>query len=158
MSGLRSLKLLLLEPDSDDACLLAEAIAEMDASGRWVRWMPIDTLRLESLEDSLACLRETQFDAVLLNPRLPEGPAAFQAFLEIRAAAQHTPILVLTNDDDDSLAACFLRNGAQDVLLKRELDSLPLARAIRNAIERERMPAPCPSCADGLRRLSTAAQ
>jgi CheY-like chemotaxis protein len=141
------LKLLWVEPDPEDACLLAEAMEELESTGRWAHWMPISAVRLEALEDALACLSDARYDAILLNPELSEGPPPFQAFLQIRATAPNTPILILVNAEDDSLAASFLRHGAQDVLLKPEIEGLPLARAIHNSIERQRNVVSCPNCA-----------
>ena len=46
--------------------------------------------------------------------------------------------MVLADEPDENLANRLLREGAQDVLLKSELECAPLARAIRYAIERQR--------------------
>ena len=45
--------------------------------------------------------------------------------------------MVLADEEDPNLANLLLREGAQDVLLKSELDSAPLARSLRYAIERQ---------------------
>ena len=45
---------------------------------------------------------------------------------------------MLADQPDENLANRLLRDGAQDVLLKSELECTPLARSVRYAIERQR--------------------
>ncbi len=92
----------------------------------------------EQLSDAVECLRREPFDAVLLNLSLPDSPALLDSFLEVNARARGTPIVVLADEEDENLANLLLREGAQDVLLKSELECAPLARSLRYAIERQR--------------------
>ena len=48
------------------------------------------------------------------------------------------PILVLTSFNDEVLAVTALQLGAQDYLVKGQVDSSLLGRAVRYAIERKR--------------------
>ena len=95
--------------------------------------MPVDRLA-----DALDCLRRDTFDAILLNLSLPDSPALLDSFLDVNACAEGAPILVLADEPDENLANRLLREGAQDVLVKAEMECAPLARAIRYAIERQR--------------------
>jgi len=56
----------------------------------------------------------------------------------VRMSAPEVPILLLAGDDDERLALLAVREGAQDCLVKRELDAGALRRALANAIERKR--------------------
>ena len=78
------------------------------------------------------------FDAILLNLSLPDSPALLDSFVDVSACAAGTPILILADEPDENLANRLLREGAQDVLVKSDLECAPLARAIRYAIERQR--------------------
>ena len=49
------------------------------------------------------------------------------------------PLVVLTGLDDESLAAQALQEGAQDYLVKGQIDTRGLVRALRYAIERKAM-------------------
>src|SRR4030065_265456 len=53
--------------------------------------------------------------------------------------ASRVPIILLTNVDDEELALRAVRQGAQDYLVKSEMDANLLYRAIRYAIERNRV-------------------
>jgi diguanylate cyclase (GGDEF)-like protein len=56
-----------------------------------------------------------------------------------RAAAPHLPLIVLTGLDDESVATQALREGAQEYLVKGQLETRSLLRALRYAIERKNM-------------------
>jgi PleD family two-component response regulator len=83
-------------------------------------------------------LSQERFDIVLLNLSLPDSPSLLDTFLEVRASAPDVPIVVLADEPDENLANRLLREGAQDVLVKPELECAPFARSIRYAIERQR--------------------
>jgi DNA-binding response OmpR family regulator len=132
------LMLLLVEDDLEDQQLLYEDLLEIEARRQWSNWhssliVPIDTLSCAS-----ECLRRETFDAILLNLSLPDSPTLLDSFLEVTACAGSTPILVLADEPDEHLANRLLREGAQDFLVKSELDCGTLARAVRYAIERQR--------------------
>jgi hypothetical protein len=57
-------------------------------------------------------------------------------FLRARAEAAHAPIVVLTGLADEEVAARAVREGAQDYLVKAEVDGPLLYRSIRYAVER----------------------
>jgi len=133
----RILKLLLVEDSLEDERLLSEALLEIEERWLWLPWHSAGIVPVDNLADTLDCLRTDTFDAVLLNLSLPDSPTLLDCFLAVKAVAG-APIIVLADESDESLAACLLRAGAQDVLIKSEIECVPLSRAIRYAIERER--------------------
>lgn len=134
----RILKLLLVEDSLEDEELLQEALLEIEENRQWCNWRSASIVPVDRLADALDCLRLDSFDAVLLNLSLPDSPALLDSFLEVSAAAGSSPILVLADELDENLARRLLREGAQDVLVKFEIECAPLARSIRYAIERQR--------------------
>ena len=88
------------------------------------------------LKDALPYLRGSAVDVVLLDLNLPDskGPDGIN---RVRLEAPGTPIIVLTNVQNDATAAQSVRRGAQDYLVKREVEPKLLARSIRYAIERK---------------------
>ncbi|HMM75257.1 MAG TPA: EAL domain-containing protein [Gammaproteobacteria bacterium] len=91
----------------------------------------------DRLVPALERVRESRFDVVLLDLNLPDG-AGIEVCQRMHAAAPHTPTIVLTNQTSIELGTKALREGAQDYLIKREVDATLLGRAIRYAIERNR--------------------
>jgi PleD family two-component response regulator len=134
----KTLKLLVIEDDLEDEGLLCEALIEIEEHRQWCNWRTASIVHVEQLSDALDCLGQDSFDAVLLNLSLPDSPALLDTFLEVNACAHGTPIVVLADEEDENLANRLLREGAQDVLQKSELECAPLARSIRYAIERQR--------------------
>jgi DNA-binding response OmpR family regulator len=132
------LKLLLVEDDLEDEQLLCEALLEIEETRQWCNWRASSIVPVDLLADALDCLRHDSFDAILLNLSLPDSPALLDSFLHVSASAAGAPILILADQPDENLANQLLREGAQDVLLKSELECAALARAIRYAIERQR--------------------
>ena len=77
-------------------------------------------------------------DLVLLDLGLPDAQGV-GAVRRVRAAAPRVPLVVLTGMDDLSLATQALQEGAQDYLIKGQIDTRGLLRALRYAVERKTM-------------------
>ncbi len=123
--------LLIIEDNPGDARLLREMLRE---NGAWLAELIIAKTMAEAIE----CLAEHPVDIVLLDLGLPdvEGLAAIR---RARAAAPGVPLVVLTGMDDEALAAQSLQEGAQDYLIKGQIESRGLLRALRYATERKRL-------------------
>jgi len=90
------------------------------------------------LADALRLCDGRRFDAVLLDLMLPDSTGT-GTLDRLRAALPHVPIVVLTASEDRELALQVLAHGAQDYLLKTQLEGRALLRSIRYAIERQRI-------------------
>jgi DNA-binding NarL/FixJ family response regulator len=134
----KTLKLLLVEDSLEDEQLLREALLEIEENRLWCNWRCCSIVPLDRLLDALKCLQRDSFDAILLNLSLPDSPALLDTFVAVSACAPGTPILVLADQPDENFANRLLREGAQDVLVKSEIECAAFARAIRHAIERQR--------------------
>jgi DNA-binding NarL/FixJ family response regulator len=122
----RPVKLLLVEDNDGDARLFREMLDTNE----------FQLEHRKTLSDALEAMGSIQPDIVLLDLGLPDS-----AGLEtLRQAAGHQTsaavIVVLTGNDDNQLAIDSVREGAQDYLIKGELDSELLTRAIRYSLER----------------------
>jgi diguanylate cyclase (GGDEF)-like protein len=85
--------------------------------------------------EAVAWLGEHAADCVLLDLGLP---GSLDGLARLRAAAVDAPVLVLSGPDQDALGAQAVHEGAQDHLVKGQVDARGLARAIGYAIERAR--------------------
>lgn len=129
MSG-RPTKILLVEDNPGDARLLQEALAEAGSSR-------FEMAHVERLSEALRRLSEERFDVILLDLSLPDGQG-LDTVVSVRQRAPVVPIVVLTGLVDEELAVKALREGAQDYLVKGQVDGNLLARAMRYGIERKR--------------------
>jgi GGDEF domain-containing protein len=134
----KTLKLLLVEDNLEDEQFLSEAILEIEETHQWCNWHGASIVHVGELGDAIDCLRGESYVAILLNLSLPDSPMLLETFQQVIAAAGGTPIVVLADENDPGLANLLLRAGAQDVLVKSELECGPLARAIRYSVERQR--------------------
>jgi two-component system cell cycle sensor histidine kinase/response regulator CckA len=81
-------------------------------------------------------LAERPVDIILLDLGLPDAQG-LEAVRRTHAAAPNIPLVVLTGLDDESVALQALQQGAQDYLIKGQIDAPGLLRALRYAIERK---------------------
>jgi PAS domain S-box-containing protein len=121
------LKVLLVEDNPADARLVQEMLKDLHRQ--------IELTHAPRLRDALAHLRSQAFSAILLDLSLPDSDG-LETFVRARAEAGQAPILVLTGLADEEVAARAVREGAQDYLVKAEVDGPLLYRAIRYAVER----------------------
>lgn len=90
----------------------------------------------DTLGKGLDLLEQNHVDIILLDLCLPDS-TGYATFQRAHKAFPAIPIILITNINDETLAARAVREGAQDYLIKRKMDSELLARAIRYAIERQ---------------------
>ena len=74
---------------------------------------------------------------MLLDLSLPDAEG-LEALAQVRTVALDVPIIVLTGRSDEVLAVQAVHEGAQDYLIKGQVDARLLARSINYAIERKR--------------------
>ena len=122
------IQILLIEDNPADARLLRELLGEVSTSS-------FSVTQAERLADGLNHLQQGRFDIVLTDLSLPDSEG-LQAFQAVQRATPHLPVVVLSGSDDETLAIRAVREGAQDYLVKGQLNGHGLGRAIRHAIER----------------------
>jgi diguanylate cyclase (GGDEF)-like protein len=74
---------------------------------------------------------------IVLDLTLPDA-IRLDGLMEIKNAAPEVPVVVVTADDDAARGVKAVQAGAQDYLIKGEMDSAQLSRSVRYAIERGR--------------------
>ena len=90
---------------------------------------------LQATEAALAKLMGTQYDLVLLDYNLP-GEDGLTFLKRLEGVGEMPPVIMLTGDGDERLAAEAMRSGAYDYFPKRAINSVVLARAIHQALEK----------------------
>jgi PAS domain S-box-containing protein len=125
---------LLVEDSPEDADLIVEALADAEALPGANDFAVVHVTRLA---DALARLTDGGVGVVVLDLSLPDshGP---QTFARVHAAAPSVPIVILSGLADEAVAVRTVREGAQEYLVKGEVDGRLLSRSLRYAIERKR--------------------
>ncbi|HZJ49809.1 MAG TPA: EAL domain-containing protein [Actinomycetota bacterium] len=124
-------RLLVVEDNPGDARLLREMFKELGSHNT-------DVTYAECMSEAEKHLAKHVVDIILLDPGLPDAKG-LGAVRRAQAAAPHVPLVVLTGLDDESLAARALQEGAQDYLIKGQVEARGLLRALRYAAERKVM-------------------
>ena len=90
------------------------------------------------LHDAFLRLKQSDIDVVLLDLSLISIDAEMQAVREFRLVSPNTALLVLTELENEQAGLQALEAGAQDYLLKEEVGTRALVRALHYAVERNR--------------------
>ena len=92
---------------------------------------------MDRVDSALSLLAEQTFDLILTDLHLPDstGKNTYNTFL---TRVSHIPLVVLTSHAGDSQALQAVQAGAQDYLVKGQMDSPLVVRSVRYAIERHR--------------------
>jgi len=127
--GDKPINILLIEDSPGDARLIREFLAE-NGDGRFhLEWV-------ERLEEGLQHLDAGHVGLVLLDLALPQSEG-LDTLAVVLAHAPRVPTIVLTVLDDAAVAVEAVRRGAQDYLVKGQIDGRLLVRVVRYAIERK---------------------
>jgi signal transduction histidine kinase len=121
--------LLVVEDNPGDARLVREMVTGHGS-------LNTEFTHVESMSAAEAHLSERAVDVILLDLGLPDAQG-LEAVRRAHAAAPRVPLVVMTGEDDEVLAAQTLREGAQDYLVKGQIDARGLLRVLRYAIERK---------------------
>ncbi|MHB1223580.1 MAG: ATP-binding response regulator [Gemmatimonadaceae bacterium] len=128
-----ALRVLVVEDNPGDAELLVETLDDV---------APGDTAFscrcVVRLADARVALDEWPADVVLLDLTLPDG-RGLDSLAAVRAAAPELPVVVMTGLADDAIALRALQAGAQDYLVKGRDGGGAIRRAVRHAVERQRL-------------------
>lgn len=127
--GNKSIKVLLIEDNPDDVFLIKEYLE--DANDNY------ELGSAETLDDGIQAIFDDGYDIILLDLGLPDSNG-FETFEATYKNSKNVPIIVLTGLDDEELVGKTVRSGAQDYLIKSELDTKILSKAINYAIERKK--------------------
>jgi PleD family two-component response regulator len=132
------MRVLLIESEPEDVLFLRDVLMEIGEGRYWDPWVSIEILDAASWCEAAAILSNEPVDVALLNPDLPDSQG-IETFRRAQNAAPSIPIVVLVGASEESLGLRMVRDGAQDFLVKKHVDCAPLAHAMKNAIERQRI-------------------
>ncbi len=130
---LETMCILLAEDNPGDVRLVQEVLKEAK--------IPYELLLANDGVEALALLTNPESltpDVMLLDLNLPRKTGLeVLAELKDHPEVSGIPIVILTGLDDEAVALEAIRQGAQDYLIKGELESRLFSRVIRYSIERK---------------------
>jgi len=123
------MNILLIEDSPGDTVLLKRMLRDSTH-------FDFNLVQASFLRDAISLLKNQDFDLILLDLFLPDcyGLDGFTALIKLKPSV---PIVVLSGVADEDLATCAVRLGAQDYLIKGQVDKNLLVRSLRHAVERK---------------------
>ncbi|WP_051516984.1 bifunctional diguanylate cyclase/phosphodiesterase [Herbaspirillum sp. RV1423] len=138
--------LLLIDDDELDRTVVIRALEHSD--------LVFDIRQCATAAEGFKCLAKEHFDAVLLDYRLPDQDG-IEVLHTLRSGAfENVAVVMLSRQDDPAIAESCLEAGAQDFLLKDEVNGRRLIRAICLARQRYSMEEALKASHEKLRVLS----
>ena len=124
------IKVLLIEDNPEYTDLLRRILSKENGP-------PFNLESANSLQAGLERLAKGDIAVILLDLTLPDSQG-LDTFTRVHSQVPAVPIVILTGFDDEKLALEAVGKGAQDYLVKSQVDGKLLSRILRYAIERKR--------------------
>lgn len=125
------LRVLLIEDNLGDARLINEMISDVEGAG-------IQMDHSFRLSTGLERLSKGTYDAILLDLGLPDSNG-LDTLRKVHARANDIPIIVMTFNEGEETGLKAMQIGAQDYLIKLQIDGVLLVRSLRYAVERKKI-------------------
>ncbi|MDW5550257.1 PAS domain S-box protein [Methanosarcina sp.] len=126
----KKVKILLFEDNPGDAGLIEEMLEEFAD-------FQYEFKTVQTLNEGLSLLKKNRLDIILSDLGLPDS-YGIDTFLEIHARNSRIPIIILTGMNDEKIGVEAVKKGAQDYLVKGQVDGRLLRRSIQYSIERKK--------------------
>jgi PAS domain S-box len=123
------INVLLVEDNQGDAVIINEMFREIPQ-------IEFNISHAKRLSEGLKTIDEDDFHIVLLDLQLPDSQG-IETFNHVHQLAPEIPIIILTGLEDEDFALDIVGEGAQDYLVKGQVDQKLLARSIKYSIERK---------------------
>ncbi|HUL01234.1 MAG TPA: response regulator [Nitrospirota bacterium] len=123
------IRVFLIEDNDNDAVLIRRFLTSSQNPH-------IDVEVADRLLPALKRLGSEKYDVILSDLSLPDS-WGLETFVKVHSASPAVPIIILTGLDDEAAALEAVHLGAQDYLVKSQINSRNLIRVIRYSIERQ---------------------
>ncbi len=124
------IKILYVEDEIDHAILIGEFIKE-------IANVHYEMTHVQKLDEALLELDKERYDIVMLDMSLPDKQG-LGTVTTVCERAPEIPVVVMTSIEDESMAVKALQKGAEEYLVKGDMNSHALSRILRYAIMRHK--------------------
>lgn len=128
---LNPLKILLIEDNPEDAFIIDKHLEENNK-------FDINAVLAISLDEAFTELERETFDIILSDLNLPDS-RGIDTLKELYGKVTDIPIIVLTGLDYEDMGITAVHLGAEDYLIKDQIETHMLIKTILYAIERNRL-------------------
>lgn len=125
------IRILIVDDDQDDFVITRDLLGEVKGARYELEWA-------NAFDKALEFIGAKEYDVYLFDYRLG-AHTGLELLREVVARGRRAPIIILTGQDDHEIDLEAIKSGASDYLIKNDLKSSVLERAIRYALERRKM-------------------
>jgi DNA-binding NtrC family response regulator len=125
------IKVLIIEDDEGDAALICRFLSKAEN-------IYFDAECAGLMSSGVDLLEKKNFDVILSDLGLPDS-AGVETLTKLHNRYPDIPMIVLTALDDENTALSAVQSGAQDYLVKGQINTSQLIRSIRYAMERQKL-------------------
>ncbi|NBN98559.1 MAG: response regulator, partial [Flavobacteriia bacterium] len=126
---MEEVKILIIEDDASFASLLQNQLSMLGYS-------PYDLVNIDNLAEAEDIKDEFEPDVILLDLNIRDS-SGIETYEKISSVFKEAPIVVLSGMDDRNLAMRIVAKGAQDYLLKNEINGGALDKTIKYGMLRK---------------------
>lgn len=130
-----TLDILLIEDDPGDVTIFEESIKSAHTRGEFPSFKLICK---GTMRDTIDFLSSHSPSLVIIDLTLPDC-YGFESFQSVRHLVPNTPIVVMTSEECAQLGLRSVRSGAQDYLIKGNVEPTALPRILLYAVERQKI-------------------
>ncbi len=128
----QQLRIVLIEDNPGDAVLLQEVLNEQELKP------PFSMKWIKRLDRGCDYLRNNDADIILLDLSLPDS-YDIDTFINLNAHVSGIPVVILTGNRNEALAQQALKLGAEDYLVKEDLNPKMIWRVLQYSLERSKL-------------------
>ena len=139
-------RLLLIDASDGEAQAFEEALSTLSIP-------PYEFTRKPTYRTAQAALEEQEWDVIVIDPKLPDGPPPVELLGVIQRTTPEVPIIVFNGLEDEPLANCLINQGAHASLTKGLLDQDALHPVIQSALKTKHLQAQLLQRSSDLRQL-----
>lgn len=123
--------ILLIEDNPGDIILIEEMLKQVTS-------FKFNLVSVETLKDAVDSFQKENFDIILLDLNLPDSNG-YETFHSVFNCCNKVPIILISGLGDVELSFKLICEGAQDYLVKQDLNPVLLVKSIQYSIERDRI-------------------
>lgn len=131
---------LIVEDEKEFIALMRGWLQGNDEAAGQSFQLPSHTItQATTFQEATALLGQEKYDLILLDLNLNDSHGYEETFVRINTLAYDTPIIVFTGMDDDQQAVLAVEDGAQDYLIKGQVNRKQFLHAVHHALSRHRL-------------------
>jgi len=124
-------RVLIVEDNPGDADILRKLFSEL-------KYNPANLIFADRLSAGLKCAERKDIDIIILDLRLPDSHG-LDTLIRVQGVNPYVPIIILTGINDEGTAIEAIHSGAQDYLVKGQIDSQLLSHSIKYSLLRHKV-------------------